>query len=439
MKVTKKKRQRKKKESSELIQQQDNRDLNTKSSTRSQQESDSLKDVSPGKMNYSVKSKTNEACSSSQQNCSPLLSSTDKSSANTNVTVSDFRSSYSIDQQSNERPSLAPTLTVSYSDKVKSVFSKNNSSSNHSLEEKCFLKDFHPENSRTKDKHVDWKQGSEFLGGQNTRAANVNGNEKKPVKSGCRGTDDSSSKTAWEDSKYYKLRDGDSLKSQTTASKQTYRTGKAMAKSSRYKNMCDDDDNWRVKKDVDSSVSCKTEMIVESNTKNCNSESLKKRTFQQKEFHVDLNPTKHEDLELENTVGLTVVDKNSKGSKKQQNVCNFIDLSQTELAVSSKFSISKARSDLPDSSQEHRLREVKNFSVHDTNSKIVEGEFPDLKESVKIKRLSSTEERTVDHKEVVMSPRTSAPMSYSAVLRTPPQLKVSFTLLYNANTASEYS
>ena len=437
--MTKKKRQRKKKESSELIQQQDNGDLNGKSSTRSQQESDSLNDVSPGKMNYSVKSKTNEACSSFQQNCSSLLSSSDKSSPNTNITVSDIKSSYSKDQQSNERPFLAPTLTVSYSDKVKSVSSNNNSSSNHSLEEKSLLKDLHPESSRTKNKRVDWKQGSEFFGGQSIRAATLNRNEKKPVKSGCEGTDDSSWKTAWEDSKYYKLQDGDSLKSQTTDSKQTHRTGKAMAKNStRYKNMCDDDDNWRVKKDVDSSVSCKTEMIVESNIKNRNSESLKKRTFQQKEFHVDLNPMKHEDLELENTVGLTVVDKNSKGSKKQQNLFNF-GLSQTELAASSKFSVSEARSDLPDSSQEHRLREVKNFSVHDTNSRVVEGEFPDLKESVKIKRLSSTEERTVDNKEVVTSPRTSAPMSYSAVLRTPPQLKVSFALLYNDGTISEYS
>ena len=427
MNVTKKKRQRKKKESSELIEQQDNRDLNSKSSTRSQQESDALKDVYPGKKNDSNNSKTNEACFSSQQNCSSLNSSTDKSSANAKISVSDFRSSNSIDQQSNKRPFLVPTFTVSYSDKVKSVTSRNNSTGNQALAEKSLPKDVHSKNSRIKDKHVDWKQDFEFHDGQSISTISLNGNEENPVKSGCRG-DDSSWTTAWEDRKYNKLQDGDPLKSQTTDSKQTRRTGKPTARNSRYKNLCQDDENWRVKKDIDSSVSCQPERTDKSNIKNRNTESLKKRTLQQKVFHVDLNSKKYEDLEHENALSLTVVDKNNKGSKKQQNLCN-LGLSRMELAAGSNFSVSKARSDLPDSFQKQRTREVKNSPVHDKISKIVEGEFPDLKESVKIKRLSSTEERTVDHKEVVTSPVASAPMSYSAVLRTPPQLKVSFTLV----------
>ena len=447
MSVSKKKRHRKKKESHNLFQEQGEEELSSKSLKGSQQESDGLKDVSSSKTLNGVSSNTNEVTSSLQQNCTPILSSSEKSDSQntedkgTSITGTDLESLSSRDHQSdNKKPFLAPMFTVSYSDKVKSLSPKNSSTSNQSVTAKSWVKDFTPEGSRDKDKHIEVKQNSEFHVGHNTRTVKSDDDEKRTMKSGRRAdalgdSSDFSRKTVREDSEYYKLKYGDSSKSQSVDAERNPRTaGKEVGRNSSFKKItCDDDSNWRVKKDVDPTTShIKSQPLIKSNMKNRSTESLEKRTSQQEGIHVDVNSKKYKkDVKHEKSVGGNVLDEKGKSSRKQQNLHDPGTRStEQDLVSSPRFPVSKLSSDLPSSSQDDRLNQMKNTSaVAASNNDLMGGEFPNLKESVKIKRSPNTEERTVDHKDVVTSPKPTAPMSYSAVLRSAPRPKVSCRVL----------
>ena len=442
MNVSKKKKQTKKKESSDLIQQQDKDKLSNKSSTEKQRVSHQLK--------------AKGFATISHPDCTSLSFSSETSPENTE----DNRTNENVisdDLQPDEKQFPPPNLTVvSYSDKVKSLSLKSSGTSNHSVAKKCLVKDFTVESGNTnrsvaekcwvtdftvessskKNMPSDIKQSSKVHLGQTTRAFNLDNNLRTAAKSGHSGDTlkkppDSTCKTAWGDSEYYKLKYGESLKSQTTSSQQILKTGKQMERNHGSKKMsCDDDENWRVKKDVctlDSSTSHKTDSLNKMNIKNLNTESFKKRTCRQEGIHVNSKKYEKDVIEQEKSVAPIVVEEDAKTSRKQQNSCH-LGSSSTEAAYF-ESPVNKLGSDFPSSSQEHKMIQMPNAPVvASSDNKIMEGEFPDLKESVKIKRLSTTEGRTFDYKMTVTSTKPSAPMSYSAVLRSTPQPKVSFRI-----------
>lgn len=426
VKVKKKKKQRKKSESSGLITKQENTGVPVSCDTIT---GDQLHSDASLNDDNSVRSKAKEVSSSTQQNDILLLSHHENSSANTDSTVTaNFGCCNTVNQPSSfKEPYAVSTLTVSYSDKVKSSSPKGNSTSNHLGAEKTKTNHFTSESFKRKDKPVDLKKRSEFCHSQSPGTVSSNNDGKKPVKSGQK-RDDSSWKTVCRDNDDNKLKDVDSSRSQSTDAKHNQRTVKQMRRNGSFKKTtCDDDDNWRVRKDVDpTSVSCKKE-INKSNIKDSDTGSLEKRTCYQEEKIIDLISSSCQDLKHENVVGHKVVDKKSIASKKLQNF-HSIDSSGTEFTQSSSFLISKARSNVSEDIQEHGIKPIRMSTIPDADSNLVMAEFPEFKESVKVKRLSITAGGTMDHKDEVTSPKATAPLSYSAVLRSPPQLKVGMVL-----------
>lgn len=362
-----------------------------------------------------------------QKNYPTLHSSWNRSTEDTedgkiNVGVTDFESFSSSDEQCIKKQCTTPNFTVSYSDKVKSLAASKNSStaSRHLVAEKSWVKDFTPDSSSMKD-----TQRSELHAGKSMLANNLSRGENKEAKGGRRG--DGLKKrpdSTWnqrEESEYYKLRNGEPLKSQARHVEQIPRAGKQMGRNDSFKKMtCDDDDNWRLKR-INSNVVDSTETLKKSNIKNLNTESLKKRTYHE-EVHLDKG-VKHE-----KSVGHIAVDELFKSSKKQLQNLSELGSGSSEKECTRLLS-SNVNSDFQSGSRRTIQAATNTMSVAPSNSTILEGEFPDLRESVKIKRRSSVDKRTIDHKEMISSPKPSAPMSYSAVLRSIPQPKVSCRIL----------
>ncbi|KAL9985383.1 hypothetical protein ACROYT_G007779 [Oculina patagonica] len=411
----KKKRRRKKKEPNDLTQ-QGQEELNTEGFTEAKKELTltSVKDDASQTKHEHASSKSNRQSSSLEQNSTTLHSSLNSSSENakdseTNIGVTAVESFGSPDEQCNKKQHTTPTFTVSYSDKVKSLASKNNSS--HKLAtEKSWEKDFSPDSSSVKDKH---NQDSQFDAGQGTLANNLNHGDIRELKGGRR---------TGEERGYNRLKDGEPSKSQTRKVEQIPRTGKQMGRNNSFKKMtCDDDDNWRLKRDdakvVDSTDSSRTEALKKWDIKNLNNEPLKKRPYQ---AEVDVDSRKFDKGgKHEKSVGHIVIDVVGKSSKKQQNSCEFSSGSNTNEACSK---LPSSDSDLQSGSQ-RTDDQTNTLSVAPSNSRILEGEFPDLRDSVKIKRPSAVDKRTVNHQEMTSPPKPSAPMSYSAVLQTAPRPK----------------
>lgn len=366
-------------------------------------------------------SKSNRQSSSLEQNSTTLHSPLNSSSKNakdneTNTSVTAVESFDSTDEQCNKKQHTTPTFTVSYSDKVKSPASKNNSS--HLGTEKSWVKDFSPDSSSVKDKHI---QNSQFHAGQGTLANNLNhGRDMREVKGG---------KRTEEERGYYRFKDGEPSKSQTRKVEQIPRTGKQMGRNNSFKKMtCDDDDNWRLKRDdakvVDSTVSSRTEALKKSDIKNLNTESLKNRPYQEE---VGADSRKFDKgRKHEKSVGHIVMDEVGKSSKEQQNLG---EVGSGSTANEACTKLSSSHSDLKSGSQ-RTVDTTNTVSVAPSISRTLEGEFPDLRDSVKIKRPSAVhvDKRTIDHKELISRPKPPAPMSYSAVLQTAPRPKVSFRL-----------
>ena len=425
MSVSKKKKHSMKKQSCDLNEQQNKQDVRDISLTERQQETDVLKDVFSQKKGSNVRPEVNAVSSRSEQNCTPLFSTADKSLENRNISIADFPSFNSLDQLSNKNPVPAPVVTVSYSDKVKSSSLKNNNAKTHLVTEKVWAKDLSSESSREKEKFADLKPSSEFHVGQSSRTTDFGKGEKRLMKN-RHGSGDSSWKTESEDSKYYKLKYGDSYKSQYTNSMQNPRTGKQPERNGKLKKIkCDGDDNWRVKKDIDSTHAM--EPLSKSNIENVNTESFKKRLSQQEAKHVD-SYSKAYDVKPRKSADHKVVDEKGKASKTQLNSRDLSSRSSEKVASTRGPALKQDTVIMPCSSQNYRLNQPSNSStVAAISNKMMDGEFPDLKESVKLKK-PSTEERTVDQEEVMTSPKPSAPMSYSAVLRSAPPRKVSCRL-----------
>lgn len=432
----KKRRRRKKKGPNDSTLQQDQEELNTEELSEAQKEMTvvTVKSDSSGTKHENASSEAKKQCSSHGQDSTILHSSMNSSSENTgdsktNVEVKAVESSSNTGEQCSKKQHTAPNFTVSYSDKVKNIASKNRSIAGGSLgTEKSWVKDFTPDNSSMKkEKHT---QNSEFQAGESTLTENVSHGETKEMKGG---------KRTGEERGYYRLKNGEPSKFQTRNVEQIPGAGKQMGRNNSFKKMaCDDDDNWRLKRDdakvVDPTVLSRMEKIKKSNIKNLNTESVKKRTHQGEEDEDSKKFDKR--AKHEKSSSHIAVNEEGKSSKKQQNLCEFGSPSAVNEA-STRLPSSNITDDLQSGTQ--KTSESTNImSVAPSNSGTLEGEFPDLRDSVKIKRPSAVDKRTTDHKEMTSSPKPSAPMSYSAVLRSAPQPKVSFRPAGSINSTIQY-
>ena len=366
-------------------------------------------------------SEEKKMCCSSEQNSTTLHSSLDSSSDNTagsktSVDVAAIESFSNTDEQCNKKQLTVPNLTVSYSDKVKSLASKNSSIASCNLStEKSWVKDFSPDSSRVnKEKHL---QISEFQAGESTTTSNIIHGKTKEKKGG---------KRTGEEREFSRLKNDEASKSRTRNVEQIGKEGKQMGRNSILKKLtCDDDDNWRLKRDdanvVDPTVLRRTEQNMKSNVKNLSTESIKKRTYRGEE---DAESKKFDKRpKRDKSSSHITVDEEGKSSKKQQNLSELVSASPVNEAYTTMSSLSVGN-DLQNSTK-ITTGSTNSLSVASSNKKTGEGEFPDLRDSVKIKRPSAVDNRTTDHNKMISSPKPSAPMSYSAVLRSPPQPKVS--------------
>lgn len=418
----KKRRNRKKKEPSDSTPQNSQEESNTECLTEVQTELTvvTVKDDASGAKHEHASLKASKQCSSLEQTSTTSHSSLNSSynentkDSKTPIDVPSVESISSTDEQCNKKQHTTPSFTMSYSEKVKSLASKNNNS--HLGTEKSFVKNFAPETSTVKNKHT---QNSQYHSDQETL---VNG-ETSDVKGG---------KRAQEKRGYYRLKESEPSKSQAKNVEQITRTERKMRRNNSFKKMtCDSDDNWRVKGGdakvtVDGIASGRTETQKKSNVENLDTESLKKSVCQE----VDGDSKKvNKGSKYKKHVGqIVVTDEAGKSSKKQQNSCEFGSGSTTN-EVCTKLSSSS--SDAQRGSQ-RTLHTIDTLPVAPTNTRTLEGEFPNLRDSLKIKCSTALDERKMDHEELISPPKPSAPMSYSAVLRSAPKPKVSVRLASNS-------
>lgn len=436
----KKRRRRKKKGLNDSTLPQDQEELNSKDLTEAQKESTvvPVKVDSSGTKHKSASAEENKLCSSVEQNSTTLHSSLDRTSENTgdnktNVDVTAFERFSNAVEQSHKKQHTAPNFTVSYSDKVKSLASKNSSiaSSNLSIE-KSWTKDFSPESSGLKNERH--SQNSEFQAGKSTLTSNVVHGNTKEIKGGRRIGGEGG---------YDRLKNDEASKSCTKNVEQSGREVKQMRRNNSLKKMtCDNDDNWRLKrgdaKNEDPTVLSGMEKSLNSNVRNVNTESVKKWTYQGEE---DAESKKFDKgAKRDKSSSHIAVNEEVKYSDKQQNLCEFSSASPVNEAHTT-VSNANISDDLQNGTQKTSDSTNINInkSVVSSNNKALEGEFPDLHDSVKIKRSSALDKRTTDHKEMTSSQKPSAPMSYSAVLRSTPQPKVSFRPLRSINTTMQYN
>ena len=426
--VKKKRRRRKKKELPDSTLQQDQAELNSESLSDIQKESAvvPVKDDSSETKHENASSEERKLCSSLEQNSTTLHSTLNSSAENirdskTNVGVTAVESYSNTDEQCHKKQHAVRNFPVSYSDKVKSLASKNSSIASCNLNsEKSWTKDFSPDSSRMKKETH--SQISAFQTGESRLTSNISHGKTKEMKGGKRTGDES---------RYSRLKNDEASKSCTKNVEQIGREGSQMGRNNNVKKLTcdndddDDDDNWRLKRDdpkvVDPTVLSRTENITKSNVKNLNTESVNKRTYQSEDVESKKfdKPAKCDKSSSHITV------EGGKSLKKQQKLSEFASASPVDVACNTMSS-----SSVHEGSDVHNVTQrvsdsANSLSVAPSNTKIMEGEFPDLRDSVKIKRRSAVDSRTSDHKEMTSSPKPSATMSYSAVLRSTPQPKVS--------------
>ena len=432
--VKKKRRRRKKKGPNDSTLQQDQEELNSESLSEVQKESN----VVPVKGNASetkhedTSSEEKKLCYSSEQNSTTLHSPLNSPSeitadSKTNADVTVVESLSNTDEQSSKKQPTVPNFTVSYSDKVKSLASKNSSIASCILStEKSWVKDFSPDSFKENKE----KQTSECQAGESALTSNIIHDKTKEKKGG---------KKIGEERGFSRLKNDEASKLCTRNVEQNGKGGKQMGRNNILKKLtCDDDDNWRLKRDdakvADPTVLSRTEKNMISNVKNLSTESVKKRTYQGEE-HAESKKFDKRAKHDKSSSHITM-DQEVKSSKKQQNLSEFVSASTVNEACTTMSSLSVGN-DLQNgahitSDSTHSL------SVAPSNKKTLEGEFPDLHDSVKIKRRSAVHITTTDHNETTSSSNPSSPMSYSAVLRSTPQPKVSLTPVGSVNATMQY-
>ena len=198
------------------------------------------------------------------------------------------------------------------------------------------------------------------------------------------------------------------------------------------KNACDDDDNWRVKKEflpvADSLTSQKIDSVKKVNTENPNVQSCKKITSHQKGEKRVMDSKKY-NSDVSRKKSMDVMDKIPKTASNQRTSSDNNGSSLTE--SSAKRPVTKLDSEVPIiSSHEPKINQLPAASVNTASSNVaaMKGEFPDLMASTKIKRVPITDGLTVGFKETVTPSKPPATLSYSAVLRSIPKPKVCFRL-----------
>ena len=126
---------------------------------------------------------------------------------------------------------------------------------------------------------------------------------------------------------------------------------------------------------------------------------------------------------------MDVMDKIPKTASNQRTSSDNNGSSLTE--SSAKRPVTKLDSEVAIiSSHEPKINQLPAASVNTASSNVaaMKGEFPDLMESTKIKRVPITDGLTVGFKETVTPSKPPATLSYSAVLRSIPKPKVCFRL-----------
>ena len=433
--VSKKKRQKKRKQSNSLIDYQGNEEKTEGTTEKALHQE---KDVSPQKVIDDMVCSKENGVTTSQPNCKSLPSSS-KSTSSSEVNTKDEKaniSSTNHDSHNNKAQYPAPHLTVSYSDKVKSSsLNMNSSASKRALGDKSWVKNFTVENSNKIVDAVDLGHSSKINVDKDKRTSNLGSKKRMASNSGrlsnapIKPLDSSSGG----DGEHYQQKYCNSSNSETSNLKQIPRTGKFMGRNNSFKkNACDDDDNWRVKKEflpvADSSTSQKIDSVKKVNTKNPNVQSCKKITSHQKGEKRVMDSKKYnsDDSRKKST---DVMDKIPKTSSNQQTSSDNNGSSLTE--QSAKRPVTKLDSEVAIiSSREPKINQLPAASVNTASSNIgaMKGEFPDLMESTKIKRVPITDGLTVGFKETVTPSKPPATLSYSAVLRSIPKPKVCIRL-----------
>lgn len=437
--VSKKKRQKRRKQSNSLIDYQGNEE---KTEGTTEKALHREKDVSPQKVIDDMVSSKENGVTTSQPNCKSLPSSSESTSSS-EVNTKDEKaniSSTNHDSLNNKTQYSAPHVTVSYSDKVKSSSLNNSSTSKHALGErdKSWVKNFTVENSNNIVDAVDLGHSSKINVDKDKRTSNLGSKKRMASNSGRLSSAPikplDSTSTSGEDGEHYQQKYCNSSNSETSNLKQIPRTGKFMGRNNSFKkNACDDDDNWRVKKEFlpveDFSTSQKIDSVKKVNTENPNVQSSKKITSHQKGEKRIMDSKKYNSVDSKKR-SMEVVDKMPKTSSNQRMSSDKNGLSLTE--PSAKRPVTKLDSEVPIiiSSHEPKINQLPAASVNTASSNIgvVKGEFPDLMESTKIKRVPITDGLTVGFKETVTPSKPPATLSYSAVLRSIPKPKVRFRL-----------
>ena len=430
--VSKKKRQKKRKQSN--IHYQGNEELAEGTTEKALHQE---KDVSPQKVIDDMVCSKENGFTASQPNCKSLPSSS-KSTSSSEVNTKDEKtdiSSTNHDSHNNKTQYPAPHLTVSYSDKVKSSSLNNSSTSKRALGDKSLVKNFSVESSNKIVDAVDLVHSSKINVDKEKRTSNLGSKKRMASNSGhlSNAPTKPPDSTSWGDGEHYQEKYCNSSNSETSNLKQIPRTGKFMGRNNSFKkNVCDDDDNWRVKKEflpvADSSTSQKIDSVKKVNTENPNVQSCKKITSHQKGEKRVMDSKKYNSDDSKKR-SMDVMDKLPKTSSNQRTSSDNNGLSLTE--PSTKRPVTKLDSEVPIiSSHEPKINQLPAASVNTASSNIgaMKGEFPDLMESTKIKRVPITDGLTVGFKETVTLSKPPATLSYSAVLRSIPKPKVRFRL-----------
>lgn len=186
---------------------------------------------------------------------------------------------------------------------------------------------------------------------------------------------------------------------------------------------CDNDDNWRLKRnDTDAvrhpTVSSKMESFKSSNIRNTDTDSGKKRTCQEK-IKVDGQKcdTRHVAHKESGSVTAKI-----ETSKKQQNLNGMSSVLLTNESDTKQYDSNVKRNFQCNPRGTSDEKESSLFGS--SNSRMEEGDFPNLSESVKIKRPFTVDRQATELKEVISFHKPpSAPLSYSAALRAVPKPK----------------
>lgn len=406
----KKRRRRKQKEPNGSTQQQTKEELNSEGQTRGPQELNDVNEKSDGiKHNQANSTHESEQFPSLQQNSSLVDSS---------INSTEYRK---LDTKS---------LMVSYSDKVKSVGAKNVSSSNHSgITIKSWMKDFMENNPSRKNKHLlssDNYEGKK-VSTDSLSCENKKDDQRDDQEKGPKGT-----WSALEDSRHEKLKNGEISNLGTRTVDQSSRMAMQNKRNCVKKLTSDNDDNWRLKRNETdvmrhSTISSKMETFRSSNIQNTDTDSGKKRTFQEK---IEVDGQKCDTRHVAHKESSRVITKIE--TPKKQQLLNGISSVLSSNETDTRQPSSNVKRNFQFSSQGTSDEKESSF-IGSSNNRMAEGDFPNLSESVKIKRPFTIDRQATEVKEVISSPKQPpAPLSYSAALRAAPKPKVSYKACLNA-------